>query len=348
MTAAQAPDIAVLAADLLRRAGISDRVESIRLANAGGNNRIYRIETATAAYAAKQYFRHEGDTRDRLGAEFAFLSYAHAVAPASVPWPLALDAQVGIALYEFITGEPLRPGSIGRPEVDAAIAFFVALNDPAARRRATALPVASEASFSLAEHLRSIDGRVGQLLAAVAEDDGQGRARLDELADRWRTLDGWVRAEARGLGLAMEDILPPAQRCISPSDFGFHNALRTAGGGLRFLDFEYAGWDDPAKTAGDFFSQLAVPVPAEHFDHFVAGIAGPFEDPAALTVRAGLLRPVYQVKWCCIALNVFLPVHLARRKFANPDLDETALKQAQLAKAYKILQSIQEPRHGLH
>ncbi|HTY99646.1 MAG TPA: aminoglycoside phosphotransferase family protein [Rhodocyclaceae bacterium] len=347
MTAAPAPEIASSAAALLRQAGVPDQVASIRLASAGGNNRLYRVDTPTAAYAVKQYFRHEGDTRDRLGAEFGFLSYASAAAPAWVPRPLALDTRAGMALYEFITGEPLRAGSIGLPEVDAAIAFFAALNDPATRQRA-ALPTASEASFSLAEHLRSIDGRVSQLLAAVAAGDGQGQASIGELADRWRALDGWVRGEACGMGLAVEEVLPPAQRCVSPSDFGFHNALRTADGGLRFLDFEYAGWDDPAKTAGDFFSQLAVPVPAEHFDHFVAGIARPFEDPAALTVRAGLLRPVYQVKWCCIALNVFLPVHLARRKFANPDLDEGALKQAQLAKAHGILQSIQEPRHGLH
>ena len=46
--------------------------------------------------------------------------------------------------------------------------------------------------------------------------------------------------------------LPPGQWCISPSDFGFHNVLRRPGGHLVFLDFEHAGWDDPAKLFGDF------------------------------------------------------------------------------------------------
>ena len=42
---------------------------------------------------------------------------------------------------------------------------------------------------------------------------------------------------------------------ISPSDFGFHNALRTNTGPV-FFDFEFSGWDDPAKTIIDFFFSL--------------------------------------------------------------------------------------------
>jgi hypothetical protein len=124
--------------------------------------------------------------------------------------------------------------------------------------------------------------------------------------------------------------------------------LAQAGGKPRFLDFEYAGWDDPAKLTGDFFAQLAVPVPADLFDRFVQEVAMPFPRPHEIALRARLLRPVYQIKWCCIALNVFLPVNLARRKFANPALDEKALKQSQLAKAVNLFQSTRVPSHGLH
>ena len=38
---------------------------------------------------------------------------------------------------------------------------------------------------------------------------------------------------------------------------------------LRFLDFEYAGWDDPAKLIGDFFCQPAIPAPHSEFERFV-------------------------------------------------------------------------------
>lgn len=350
MSDLRAPGLAPKAEALLKRAGKMESVERVSLANAGGNNRLYKVETASAIYALKQYFRHSGDTRDRLSSEFSFLAYASQVTGYCVPKPFSKDELEGLALYQFLVGEPLKPTDIGDAEVKAAIEFFTALNNAEVRRTAKNLADASEASFSISEHLRSIEGRIAQLVAAVKIDgaDSLGLAEVLKLADLWRQIDGWVRREARGLGLDTEEVLPASARCVSPSDFGYHNAIRIDDGRVCFLDFEYAGWDDPAKTVGDFFSQLAVPVPAKYFDQFASGIAKSFENEAALMQRIRLLRSVYQVKWCCIAMNVFLPVHLARRKFANPNLDEKFLKQTQLTKARKILQSIKETCDGLH
>ena len=39
---------------------------------------------------------------------------------------------------------------------------------------------------------------------------------------------------------------------LSPSDFGFHNAILKESGDLVFLDFEYFGRDDPVKLMADF------------------------------------------------------------------------------------------------
>ncbi len=341
--------VAESAESLLRKAGISAEVRSVNLANAGGNNRIYRIETDESFFALKEYFRHEGDLRDRLGAEFSFLTYAYKVSPDAVARPIAEDRQLAIALYEFIIGRTILPDTIGENEIDAAIKFFSALNDPMKRSKAQSLQIASEACFSLEEHLQIIDRRIDQLLNVVPLGAGidDERHQIEELADRWQSIQSWVRFEAHGLGWKTAEVLTHENRCVSPSDFGFHNALLTSRG-LRFLDFEYAGWDDPAKTAGDFFSQLAVPVPTQYFDRFMAGIACLFEDSTKLIMRARLLRPVYQIKWCCIALNVLLPVHMSRRKFANRGLDEVKIKQEQLVKAKKILQNIQGSYHGLH
>lgn len=343
-------DLTAHIADLLAAAGIRASITSIAPTSVGGNNRIYRVDTTSGTFAAKQYFRHEGDTRDRLAAEYAFLAYAHAAAPGWVPRPFAQDPASGFALHEFVEGAPFAPGAIGLREIDAAIDFFRALNAPQARLAATALPPASESTFSISGHLALIGRRIEQLLVAspASDIDRQGGVLIRDLAQSWRMLEELVLDRARLLAWDPSAPLPREQQCVSPSDFGFQNALQSRAGAIRFLDFEYGGWDDPAKTAGDFFAQLAVPVPGEHFEHFASRIMQPFPDPEGLLARARLLRPVYQVKWCCIALNVFLPVHLARRKFANPALDERALKQAQLIKAETILRSLQGSGHGLH
>jgi len=336
-------------AALLSAAGMPDKVDAIETLSAGGNNRTYRVTTATGACVAKQYFSHAGDLRDRLGSEFAFLTYAGQAAPGWAPAALAADRETGMALYEYVPGRPLRPGEVTAEHVDAAARFFLALN--AADQRAIAqLPVASEACFSIEEHLALIEARLEKLQALEQQvpEDREARDFVEAIVARWQDIKGGIRTGASAAGLEAASPLDNGQRCISPSDFGFHNALLQPDGQLRFLDFEYAGWDDPAKMTGDFFAQLAVPVPANLFEQFITTCLAPFLGHEALKARARLLRPAYQVKWCCIALNVFLPVSLARRKFANPGLDERALKREQLAKATRLFQSILSSDHGLH
>ena len=329
-------------AALLARAGISGGALSIGICSQGANNRIHRVQTANGVFAVKEYFRHADDPRDRLAAETAFLTYANDASPGTAPRLLASDGPSGLALLEFIPGRPIASGSVGAAQVDSAIAFFRDLNAPASRSAAQ-LPVAAEATFSIGEQLALIESRITQLLA-VAPRSAADAASLDlarRLSALWAQLAGGIRGRVR-----REPLDDGADyRCVSPSDFGFHNALVTDAGRVRFIDFEYAGWDDFAKTAGDFFAQVAVPVPIEHFEHFVRQCSEVLPAPAVAARRAILMRPAYQVKWCCIALNVFLPVHLARRRFANPELDEDALKLAQVAKAERIMAGIAQDAH---
>ena len=323
---------------LLAAAGVKGGLLAVSVCSQGANNRIHRLSTGGGTFALKEYFRHPDDPRDRLAAETAFLRYAASASPGNVPQLLASDTEAGLALIEFIEGTRLGEGSVVAAHVDAAIAFFRDLN--AAGPRASAeLPIAAEATFSIAGQLELIDARLEQLSAVAAVEPETTLARvLKPLVETWVRMSDGIRETAHRERLDEQ----PASRCISPSDFGFHNAL-AAGGRLRFVDFEYAGWDDPAKTAGDFFAQLAVPVPVEHFDRFVTECTAVLPDAGAAARRARLLRPAYQVKWCCIALNVFLPVHLARRRFADPDLDEQALKHVQLDKAERLMARIAPP-----
>ena len=41
-----------------------------------------------------------------------------------------------------------------------------------------------------------------------------------------------------------DDIFYQEYKCISPSDFGFHNSIIDREGNINFVDFEYSGWDD--------------------------------------------------------------------------------------------------------
>lgn len=300
----------------------------------GGNNRVYRVETAAGGLLLKEYFRHPADPRDRLGAEQAFSRFAWDHGIRVLPQPLGSDREAGLGLYEFIEGRKLAPGEVTAARVAEAAAFFTDVNrhraDPAAR----SLPLASEACFSLAEHLACVDRRM-QRLAAIEPESDLHRQAAALVADR--LLPAWnkIRAAVVAVGIPLDAALATAHRVISPSDFGFHNCLATDAG-LKFIDFEYAGWDDPAKTVCDFFCQPAVPVPREHFEPFLPAAVDAAGDPG-LRDRVTLLLPVYELKWCCIMLNEFLPVGDERRAFARADQGHESRLTNQLHKVEAAL-----------
>ncbi|MCK5230046.1 MAG: hypothetical protein KAR13_07260, partial [Desulfobulbaceae bacterium] len=126
--------------------------------------------------------------------------------------------------------------------------------------------------------------------------------------------------------------------CLSPSDFGFHNFLLVEDGSLRFIDFEYAGWDDPAKLACDFCSQPELPVPPALAQFFIEGLSAVSSEPDSLKLRINLLLPVYRIKWCFIILNDFLPESDRRRAFAGSDSPDRR-RRIQLQKAEKYLKA---------
>ena len=97
---------------------------------------------------------------------------------------------------------------------------------------------------------------------------------------------------------------------------GEENAILTNGGGLRFIDFEYAGWDDPAKTVCDFLCQPRLPVAEEFASRFTEAVLVDCSDGEFHRRRIDVLLPVYRLKWCCIMMNEFLPSGRRRRAFA--------------------------------
>jgi hypothetical protein len=298
---------------------------------AGGNNKVTRVDAGGTSYLLKQYFQHPDDPRDRLGAEYSFVSFAWDRGVRSVPKPLAADPQNRLGLYEFIQGEKIAPGAVENDAVSQAADFFCEVNRHRRESGAQDLPLASEACFSVADHLACVERRISRLSNTPGLETSAAAFVRDDLVPKWRD----VKADGK-------NVLRPEERCLSPSDFGFHNAILEGNGRFRFIDFEYAGWDDPAKLICDFFCQPQVPVPLEHFRRFAIRAASVAEQATACVERAALLLPIYQIKWCCIMLNDFLPVGRERRSFAGQAADREDHRLRQLDKARRALERLDQ------
>lgn len=339
-----APAAAEVNADALS-AWLQRPVLAVERIGGGRNSRIFKLTLADGPpLALKAYFRHPGDNRDRLRTEFGAFEFLWRHGVRNVPQPVAADPARSWAAYEFIEGERIEPGRAGAGELAAALDLAAQLRELSRNPASRGLGAASEAFFSVAEILENIRARL-ERLRAVEPQDEPGLALRDflqgELAPMLEAASRWSAARLAAAGQTLAQQLDWSERTLSPSDFGFHNALRRPDGRVIFLDFEYFGWDDPAKMMSDFLLHPAMELSAELKRQFAGGLLRRFGDWPWLGARLEAVYPLFGLKWCLILLNEFLPEALRRREFAAVTATErAALQWQQLARARRMLQRV--------
>lgn len=331
------PKIKELSMGLLDKAGIYGDVDSIKTIRQSGNNQVFCVKKCSQFYIVKKYFQHPDDLRNRLEAEFSFLEFAYSKIPDFVPKPFVKNIEDDVALYEYIDGTKItNERELGSEYLKQAFKFISALNK-GKKLYLENISNASEACFSIGEHLNLIESRINEL-SMCSERDSKFMTLLEEIIEKWDNEKREVYKKCELYNIEIDKKLEQDEKIISPSDFGFHNAI-IQGHFVKFIDFEYSGWDDPAKLVGDFFGQVEIPVDNSHVGDFVKVAFEGLNFSEKNIIRSKLLVDVYKVKWCCIVLNIFLEKNLLRRLFANPNLDVFQQKNIQIKKASKILES---------
>ena len=288
---------------------------------AGNNNSSYKIVSGNSKLLLKNYFHSSTDTRNRYSHEISLYRYLHHLGCNSIPELLACDENHRQAIFEFIEGHKVQ--DISAEDIKACLTFIQKLNSANQTSQARKLPLAVDSSFSIPEFINNIGKRF----------------------DRFKKVDLPVHVEAflRDLLKIFKEasnnnpfssqIITEESRCLSPSDFGFHNILISKGKHY-FFDFEYAGWDDPVKMVCDFLCQPDFPIPRRFFDLFIAESQNIFVEYNSLQTKINYLLPLCRIKWCLIILNPFLKVEKQKRDFAGTFNDESLSFQWQKAKNY--------------
>jgi thiamine kinase-like enzyme len=313
----------------------------------GRNSQIYRlIGSDSQTYALKAYFRHPSDNCDRLRTEFSSLCFLWENGIRNIPQPIAVDWEQGCALYEYIEGQRVMIEEITDTEVDVAIRFLVNLKELKDRARSYNLPSAAEACFSVKAIVENIQQRLGLLIGQSTSEESYkdlNEFLNHDLMPRLKEIVCWSQTSLRRAHMSFDLDIDPTERTLSPSDFGFHNALKRSNGQLVFLDFEYFGWDDPAKMVADILLHPGMNLREGLKQRFAHGILQRFSDYPYLAKRVEIVYPLFGLKWCLILLNEFLPQHLLRRRFASANgLKRHILQTEQLAKAKRLLQMVSE------
>ncbi|MDA1260200.1 MAG: hypothetical protein O3A20_06210 [Planctomycetota bacterium] len=307
------PSLAAHSANALRavlRLG-SLPVSAVLVARSG-NNRIFKLRLAES--------------------EFRALELMSETDPRRTPMPLYLDPTGRFMMPSFLEGA--RPE---RRHVMQSAAFISAL---ASLKKPKDYPEAADSRRRLADYPVYLERRFKRTREGAAEL-GHASAlafldvRLKPCADR---LTADFDRSARAKDLRLEESLQDCERILSPSDFGFNNALAGHRSRLSFVDFEYFGQDYPAKLAGDFVHHAAERALLELRRLFVLELAKSM--PPGFSRRFELVQDLIGLEWILIVFNMLAPEARARWRFSDPKLDERALVAQRLKRAAKMLDSI--------
>ncbi len=307
----------------------------------GGNNRLFRARTQDGrSYALKEYPRRQGDPRDRLSVEYGALEFLSRHQSVSVPRAFAADHENGFALYEWIEGGPVSAPA--DRDIDAALTFSANLHAIRSAAGADRLPLASEACLSGAEIVAQVGRRHERFKLVAQSEPSLAQFLATDFGPIAEAAEAWSRAGYEKLGWSFDAPIPREQQSLSPSDFGFHNAIRRADGELVFVDFEYFGWDDPVKLASDFLQHPGMSLSSEQYARFRAGTEKIYGGEAAFAQRLALLYPLYGLRWCMILLNEFLPERWESRRLAGVHVDRDSATSAQLEKARHRIAAVRQ------
>ncbi|MCK1386285.1 aminoglycoside phosphotransferase family protein [Bradyrhizobium sp. 21] len=314
------------------------RVAAVQPARSGGNNRVFRLEMAEGPPLALKHYPSDG--RDRLGQEYDALLFLSHHGIMSTPRAVAKDADAYCALYQWFDGE----AAVLRPQADDAdqlADFLIELQKLRNAEGAQNLRNASASIFSpeaaIAQYEQRLDG-----LRQASDDHPDLRAFMEgSLVPSTAAAIGQLRRRYAELGRDPAADLAPAHRALSPSDFGLHNALRGEDGRLRFIDFEYFGWDDPVKLVSDTAIHPGSDLPEASANRLIERLSRTFEaSDDAFAIRRDVLYPLFAAIWCLIVLNAYLPESRSRRAMAAQGSDLTIRLAGQLDKARRLHQTI--------
>jgi thiamine kinase-like enzyme len=257
----------------------------------------------------------------------------------AIPEPICSNKVEKIGVYRFIRGKKLSSEDISIDDIHMASEFVKELYILTQIEGAERQPTASEACFSLRAYIECIEGRLRKLKSLPRENRVFESLHLyleDDFLPFFTETKEFVRQKVIHHNMDINKELGRDEKTLSPSDFGFHNVIKQEDGSLVFVDFEYYGWDDPAKMIADFYLQPAVPVPYTYREIFFERVHQFLGKDVFLAKRLPYVYILLALKWCLIILNAFL------RQRSNTEVNEgTCMSQLKKAKD-KLKHTIRE------
>ena len=312
----------------------NEKIVHFKKINESGNSSVYQLETDFKnKYALKQYPSPFLDKKKRLATEI--MATKLLLKTGLSPVPHKWDKDLNIAIFHWIEGSHINN------IIDNhfyKLCEFTKILWMMSSNLNLKVPYAAESCRSYIDLCNQIDKRLNQLL--LIENLKLNNFLVEEfqpLLNKTKkfSLENWP-ANNINRDLDRKFLI------LSPSDFGFHNALQLTNSDIKFIDFEYFGLDDPVKLISDILWHPAMKITQKQKSLCTKLLLNIFQEDNFIKKRLNAAFSLYGLRWALIILNEFLPKKWLIRVHANEDKNskKEILFLKQLKKASTICKEI--------
>jgi hypothetical protein len=261
----------------------------------GGNNLLGEVSVGSEKKALKLYFADADDGRDRSGTEFKALSFLEKQGCEATPRAFFYSTHPPRLLMEWLEGEPAMLNASDADFVFSA-EFLAFVAHASAGEGSSEFSMASESCLSDQDILSHIESRCEKL------------SEIDALDAFFVQFNRLLKTEVTKASVHpwFSCALAKDLQKLIPADFSLHNVIRQNCGSLKVFDFEYFGWDDPAKGVADFLLHPGMSLSANQRGIFLRRAVEMFEqhDPGFFT-RLKARYNLFALRWALIVLKPF-------------------------------------------
>lgn len=157
---------------------------------------------------------------------------------------------------------------------------------------------AQDACLKFEDHLNNTYSKIKNLEKKIKSKNSSYLNFIKDLKIRYDTKKKNIEKQYSKTKICKKNL---DRLIVSPSDFGFNNILKK-NNKIYFIDFEYAGLDDPLKLCFDFLSNPNTKMPKIKKLEFLRKFAKKFKINNIIKIYNDLID-FYYLKWAIIILN---------------------------------------------
>ena len=309
------------------------KITNIQKLSNGGNGGVFRASLTDGRNVKLKIYPIDPH-HDRIFSEILVSKALSLSDPKYISAMIVSDRDLDIGVFDWIEGTIVT--YVEEIDLQATLTFLKTLDALKKSNLFLNAPLASAACFSGLDIENQINNRIAQFnLPRIQYPELESffnksffptaKNLIHWSRENWPKQDGYFNS------------LSKSEWCLSPSDFGFHNAIRLENGSLVFTDFEYFGWDDPVKLMLDFIYHPGMSLSDEQKNYWLKRALNIYGEHHF--ERMSVFRPLYGLIWCLILLNDFRSDVWERRISANESkrIEKNTILSNQLDKAQKLI-----------